>query len=122
VSDPALVARVRRAAEASGARPLDVSVLVPQDSERHVPVVTLEARDPASYLKHGLRDFLRRIGYFQLEGVAFVEVVDDHGRFAWAAGRWVNGGMVHVRPDLDRCSPISHSQPLGSQPPPCPAR
>jgi hypothetical protein len=68
-----------------------------------------------------LRGFLQRIGYFEPAAVAFVELVDDRGRFAWSAGRFVGGGMVHPRPDLDECSPIGHSQLVGAKPPPCPA-
>jgi hypothetical protein len=119
VSDPALVRRVEDAASASGARALDVVVLA--QGPQHVPVVTLDSSDPASYMKHHLRGFLQRIGYFDADARAFVELVDDRGRFAWSAGRFRNGGMVHPRPDLDECSPIVHSQLVGAEPPPCPA-
>jgi hypothetical protein len=71
-------------------------------------------------MKHDLRGFLNHIGYFGRH-FAFVELLDEQGRFAWSAGRWSNGGMVHSRPDLDQCSPIVHSQPVGVTPPPCPA-
>ena len=120
VSDPALVREIEQAANASGARVLDVSVLA-LSRGRRVPVVTLESRDPASYMKHGLRGFLDRIGYFERHGLAFVELLDEDGGFAWSAGRFPNGGMVHPRPDLDQCSPISHSQLALVSPPPCPA-
>lgn len=121
VPDQALVRRVKRAARASGALALDVSVLALTAENRHVPVVTLEQSDPASYMKHRLRGFLAQIGYFKPEGVAFVELLDTHGRFAWAAGRWHNGGLVRSRPDLDQCSPIVHSQLVGATVPQCPA-
>ncbi|MGI8479911.1 MAG: hypothetical protein ACR2M2_08660, partial [Gaiellaceae bacterium] len=101
-------------------RALEVTVLA-LSAGRHAPVVTLEAADPAAYMKHGLRGFLDRIGYFKPGALAFVELVDEHGRFAWSAGRFPNGGMVHPRPDLDQCSPIIHSQPALAKPPPCPA-
>jgi hypothetical protein len=74
VSDPALARRVRAAASDSGARALDVVVL--------------------AYMKHRLRTFLWRIGYLEPDALAFVELVDNHGRFAWSAGRLRNGGMV----------------------------
>jgi hypothetical protein len=119
VPDPALVKRVTAAASDGGARALDVVVLA--QGRRRVPVVTLESSDPAAYMKHHLRTFLRRIGYLEPDALAFVELVDDHGRFAWSAGRLRNGGMVHPRPDLDQCSPIGHSQLVGAKPPPCPA-
>jgi hypothetical protein len=119
VQDPRLVQRVTHAANESGARVLDVLVLA--DGGRRVPVVTLESSDPASYMKHHLRGFLKQIDYLEPDGLGFVELVDDHGRFAWSAGRWSNGGMVHPRPDLDQCSPIVHWQPVASPPPPCPA-
>jgi hypothetical protein len=119
VSDPTLVKRIEDAASASGARALDVVVLA-QGSQR-VPAVTLESADPAAYMKHQLRGFLQRIGYFEPDAIAFVELVDERGQFAWSAGRYPGGGMVHARPDLDLCSPIDHSQLVGARAPPCPA-
>ncbi len=73
-------------------------------------------------MKHRLRGFLERIDYLEPDGLAFVELVDDHGRFAWSVGHWTNGGMVHSRPDLDQCGPVGHSQLVGHKPPPCPAQ
>jgi hypothetical protein len=121
VEDPVLALKIDRAATASGARALEVAVLATR-GKQHVPVVTLEAPDPASYMKHDLRGFLDAIGYFEPDALAFVELHDEDGRIAWSAGRFPNGGMVHPRPDLDQCSPILHSQPaLVEPPPPCPA-
>jgi hypothetical protein len=71
-------------------------------------------------MKHNLRGFLARLGYFQPQGLAFVEL-RRASRFAWSAGRFPNGGMVHPRRDLDACSPIVHSQPIGLNVTPCPA-
>lgn len=120
VADPTLVASVQRAARASGAEPLDVTVVAwGTTSRRHAPAVTLEVDDPAAYLKHRLRGFLDRIGYEDRLG--FVEVVDNSGRFVWSAGRFPSGGMVHPRPDLDACGPISHSSLILAVTPPCPA-
>jgi len=120
VPDPVLALKIERAAKASGARALEVTVLT-LSGGRRVPVVTLEAADAAAYMKHDLRGFLDRIGYFEPGALAFVELRDEHGRFAWSAGRFPNGGMVHPRPDLDQCSPIIHSQLALVKPPPCPA-
>lgn len=100
----------KQAATASKARVLDVSVLALRRGQ-HAPVVTLENGDPASYVKHDLRGFLDRIGFFK-RSFAFVELLDGGGRFAWSAGRFGNGGMVHSRPDLGHCSPVTNSQPL----------
>jgi len=94
VEDPVLALKIERAARASGARALEVTVLARNDG-RPAPVVTLEAADPAAYMKHDLRGFLDRIGYFEPGALAFVELRDQHGRFAWSAGRFPNGGMVH---------------------------
>jgi hypothetical protein len=113
VPDAALVKRVTEAASVSGARALDVAVLAV--GKRDVPAVTLESSDPAAYMKHHLRGFLQRIGYFEPDAIAFVELVDERGQFAWSAGRYPGGGMVHPRPDLDQCSPIGHSQLVGSK-------
>ena len=120
VADPILALKIERAARASGARALEVTVLA-LTGGRQAPVVTLEAADPASYMKHDLRGFLDTIGYFKPRALAFVELHDEDGRFAWSAGRFPNGGMVHPRPDLDQCSPIVHSQLALTKPPPCPA-
>jgi len=106
VQDPAVVKRVTQAASASGARTLDVAVLAV--GTRRIPAVTLQSSDPAAYMQHGLRRFLAGIGYSQHDALAFVELVDDRGRFAWTAARWKNGGMVGSRPDLERYSPIAH--------------
>ena len=119
VRDSGLVARVEDAAADSGARVLEVAVL--SVGGRSVPAVTLQSSDPAAYMKHDLRGFLERIGYFEPDAIAFVELVDEQGRFAWSAGRFPGGGMVHPRPDLDECSPIVHSQLVSAKPPPCPA-
>jgi hypothetical protein len=123
VPDPALVRKVEAAARAGRARVLDVTVLdvTASTGHSHVPVVTLTSADPASYMKHHLGRFLEQIGYTEPNHYGFVELFDDRGRFAWSAGRFPNGGMVHPRPDLDQCSPVSHSQPPGRQPLTCPA-
>jgi len=123
---PRHAVRIRAAARASGATALDVAFLSRLDGgqRRVYPVVTLETDAPAHYLKHGLRGFLRGIGYLAPDSGygAFVEVVDERGKFVWAAGRFRSGGMVKIRPDLDSCSPIIHSQLVGAHPPPCPAK
>ena len=123
---PRRAEQIRIAARTSGATPLDVAFLSRLDGgqQRVYPVVTLETNAPAHYLKHGLRGFLKAIGYLTPNSGygAFVEVVDERGKFVWAAGRFSRGGMVKIRPDLDSCSPIIHSQLVGAHPPPCPAK
>lgn len=94
VTDPALRRRVERAASATGAQIVEVTVLDTSAENRHVPVVFIEAGDPASYMRHRLRGFLRRIGYLEAGSLGFVELLDEHGRFAWAAGSWWNGGSL----------------------------
>jgi hypothetical protein len=119
---PAVEATIRREAAATGANVLDVTVLT---SNRHFgaelwPAVTLQADDPADYLKHRLKPFLDEIRYGRRS--AYVEVVDAQGAFAWEAGAAGTTGMLHIRRDLDACSPIQHSQPVTAPPPPvCPA-
>lgn len=71
-------------------------------------------------MKNDLRGFLDDIGFFTRKFV-YVELLDEEGRFAWSAGHFGNGGMVHPRSDLEECSPIVHSQPVGVTYPPCPA-
>jgi hypothetical protein len=119
-SDPTIVAKIKDAAKASGARLLDVSVVSTLHG-RHVPVVTLESDDPASYMKHNLRGFLRDIGATKNPWMGFVELVDGDGGFAWSAGRVGSTGMVHVRREFELCNPLLHSSPVGVTYPPCPA-
>jgi hypothetical protein len=122
VSAPALVRRIERAATASGARLLAVTVLRFSEGE-YAPVVTLTSSRPAAYMKHDLLGFLRAIGYLKPYGFGFVELLDDHGRFAWAAGRyWPAGGTGQVRPELQECNPIRGTGGfMPWAPPPCPA-
>jgi hypothetical protein len=120
VPHPTLAMRVDDAATASGARVLDLTTLSVGEDYEPAVAVTLQVSDPAPYMKHRLHGFLERIRYFEPDRFAFVELVDDDGRFAWAAGRWKNGGMVGSRPELDECSPIVHSQPVSTKPNPCP--
>jgi hypothetical protein len=122
VSDPQLVNKIREAAKASGARVLDVTVLS-LSGDRHAPVLTLQSNDPASYMKHHFLGFLQQTGFTTPtpRRAWFVELVDGDGKFAWSAGHVGNTGMLHIRPDLDSCSPVVHSRPFGAKYPPCPA-
>jgi hypothetical protein len=112
--------RVRRAADASGARILELRAL------RAVPpslVLTLQARDPAAFLKHRLGPLLRLYEHPPAGTVGvFFSLLDRSGKRVWALGRLPNEGSYWVRPDLDECDTIEHSQAVGAPPPPpCPA-
>lgn len=124
VSDPALVRKVERLASASGARALNVTVLALSEGQ-HGPVVTLASADPASFMKHDLLGFLRKIEYWdEPEGFWFIELLDEDGSSAWYAGRFpFGGGMWNSRSDLWECSPPGWGNSIFSvtPPPPCPA-
>jgi hypothetical protein len=97
-------------------------------SGRAAPAVVLAVSDPAPFLKHRLRGFLDRLQrVIGLYGDDYVGVVDSRGRFIWENGRahlpGTFAGSLWIRPDLDSCSPVVHSQPATTEPPPlCPAQ
>jgi hypothetical protein len=96
-------------------------------SGRPAPAVVLEVTDPAAFLKYRLRGFLAQLHSINGRyGDDYVGVVDAEGQFVWENGRahlpGTFAGSLWIRPDLDSCSPVVHSQPVtASQPPPCPA-
>ena len=89
------------------------------------PAIVLAVFDPAAFLKYRLRGFLAQLHSINgLYGDDYVGVVDRDGRFVWENGRahlpGTFAGSLWIRPDLDSCSPVEHSQPVtASQPPPC---
>jgi hypothetical protein len=95
-------------------------------SGKSAPAIVLAVGDPAAFLKYRLRGFLARLHSINgLYGDDYVGVVDANGRFVWENGRahlpGTFAGSLWIRPDLDSCSPVVHSQPVtSSQPPPCP--
>jgi hypothetical protein len=80
VPHPTLAKRVDDAATASGARVLDLTTLSVGEDHEPAVAMTLQVSDPAPYMKHRL--LLERMGYFEPDRFAFVELVDDDGRFA----------------------------------------
>jgi hypothetical protein len=119
---PIVAATIRREAAATGAKVLDVTMLASRrgGAVALYPAVILQANDPAAYLKHRLKPFLDAIHYGRRS--AYVEVVDAKGALAWEAGAAGTTGMVHIRPDLDACSPIQHGHlATRTAPPACPA-
>jgi hypothetical protein len=114
--------RFRSAAERAGANVVEVHAGRPYGI---APSVTLQVSNPARFLENKLWQLLKvydrnRNTY---EGY-YVGIVDEQGREVLEAGNStrVQGGSYWVRPDLDSCSPIVHSQPaMAPQPPPCPA-
>jgi hypothetical protein len=95
-------------------------------SGKSAPAIVLAVGDPAGFLKYRLRGFLAQLHSINgLYGDDYVGVVDASGRFVWENGRvhlpGTFAGSLWIRPDLDSCSPVVHSQPVtASQPPPCP--
>jgi len=95
-------------------------------SGKSAPAIVLAVFDPAAFLKYRLRGFLAQLHSINgLYGDDYVGVVDGSGRFVWENGRahlpGTFAGSLWIRPDLDSCSPVVHSQPVtASRPPPCP--
>lgn len=85
---------------------------------RPAPDLVVATATPAAYLKHRLGTVLRVVRSGR--DASFVEVVNRKGtkifEFSYVPGE----GSLYVRPDLDRCSPVMHSELQGNSPPPCP--
>ena len=85
--------------------------------------LTVRVSDPAAFLKHraiSLLDILNRptiplLGYY-------LGAEDAHGHLFFATSQLPGTGSVFTIPALDACSPVSHGDAVGFQPPPCPAR
>jgi hypothetical protein len=84
--------------------------------------LTVKVSDPAAFLKHravSLLDILNRptiplLGYY-------LGAEDAHRHLFFATSQLPASGSVFTIPALDACSPVSHSDAVGFQPPPCPA-
>jgi hypothetical protein len=85
--------------------------------------ITLRVPDPAAFLKHRTLPLLNLL-YEPLVPLLgfYLGIQDASGRLVWATSRLPNTGGVFAIPSLDACSPVTHSEPLGHQPLPCPAR
>jgi len=79
--------------------------------------VVVRTSQPAAFLK--LRG--RALVAATTLGAHYVGVEDGAGALVYAWGSLPYEGILYPRPDLDSCGPIAHSEPLGAQPPPCPA-
>ena len=85
--------------------------------------LTVRVTDPAAFLKHraqALLDLLARpsiplLGYY-------LAAEDSSGQLIWATSQLPETGAVFTVPSLDSCSPVHHSEMVGHQPPPCPAK
>lgn len=85
--------------------------------------LTVRVTDPAAFLKHraqSLLDLLVRpsiplLGYY-------LAAQDSSGQLVWATSLLPGTGSVFTVPSLDSCSPVHHSEMVGYQPPPCPAK
>ena len=107
----ALRRKVRTAVAASGANLIRLTI-------RPAPDLVVATAKPADYLKHRLANVLQVVRSGR--DASFVEVVNRNGakifEFAYVPGE----GSLYVRPALDQCSPVTHSELQGNPPPPCP--
>jgi hypothetical protein len=96
-----------------------VSVL----NSRPVAAIDLRAEKPAEFLRRELPFILAALPR-TLDG-SYVGVRDEDGdrvlESGWFDAGHVAGGLLWVKPQLDSCSPIAHSEPALAEPPPaCP--
>lgn len=84
--------------------------------------LTLRVPDPAAFLKDHTKPFLDLLAKPRIPLLGYyLAVQNGNGQIVWATSRLPDVGSVFVIPALDACSPVDHSEPAASQPPPCPA-
>jgi hypothetical protein len=121
---PRKLAAVRAAVRRSHSQPVSVELYRIRTGET-APVVIVASFTPRSWLlgrsRTLLDDLVQVVGR---TGPYYVGLVDIHGRFVWETGRSMTAtglaGGVYAPPEIDRCQPVFHSQPvLAPAPPPC---
>jgi hypothetical protein len=116
----ALVMRLLDAATRAQARVLEEWTAV---APARAIALTLRVDDPAAFLKHRARRVLNVLWRTKVPLLGYyVGVEDAGGNIVWATSRLPNEGAVFAIPALDACSPVTHSEPALTTPPPCPAK
>jgi hypothetical protein len=118
-----LTSKAEAAAKESGASIVELRLVRPQ----HLALaITVEANNPADYLRHHLVTMLDAIpspSDREYDGL-YVLVVDRNGKFVWVSAGSVSdnmsGGGGGARPDLAGCDPRPSFGSTGYTPPPCP--
>lgn len=118
-----LTSKAAAAAKKSGAKLVELRLVRPQ----HLALaITVEANNPADYLRHHLSTMLDAIpspSDREYDGL-YVLVVDHKGKFVWVSAGSVSdnisGGGGGVRPDLAGCDPRPGFGSIRYTPPPCP--
>jgi hypothetical protein len=106
-------------ATASGAKVIEFRTIA---TPARAMAITLRVGDPAAFLKHRTRALLDLLNKPRVPLLGFyLGIEDESGQLVWATSRLPNTGGVFTIPRLDACSPVTHSEPLGHAPPPCPA-
>jgi hypothetical protein len=84
--------------------------------------LTVRVSDPAAFLKHRARSLLNLLARPSIPLLGYYLAAEDSsGQVIWATSQLPGTGSVFTIPNLDSCSPVQHSEPALSQPPPCPA-
>ena len=118
-----LTSKAAAAAKESGARLVELRLVRPQ----HLALaITVEAKNPADYLRHHLSAMLDAIPApwdHEYDGL-YVLVVDRQGEFVWVSAGSVSdnvsGGGGGARADLAGCDPRPGFGSTRYVPPPCP--
>lgn len=85
--------------------------------------LTVRVSDPAAFLKHRAQSLLTLLTRPSIPLLGYYLAAEDaSGQVVWATSRLPGTGSVFAIPSLDACSPVHHSEPALSQPPPCPAK
>ena len=103
--------KVLAAVAASGATLVRLTI-------RPAPDLVVATGTPAAYLKHRLGNVLQVVRSGR--DASFVDVVSMKGAKIFEFSCVPGEGSLYVRPDLDQCSPVTHSELQGNPPPPCP--
>lgn len=107
--------RVVAAVAASGADLVRLKVW--EANSKHPPVeLVVAAKHPAIYLRHRLSAVLTSFDH----GYLYLQVASDRGAKILEWTLRTRTGSLYVKPALDQCSPITHSEFI--EPPPCPVR
>jgi hypothetical protein len=102
--------RVETAVAASGASLVRLKVWV--GNTRQPPVELVVATEhPAVYLRHRLEAVLAPFDH----GYLYLQVANDHGAKILEWTLRTREGSLYVKPALDQCSPIAHSELIKTQ-------
>jgi hypothetical protein len=113
--------RQRLTAAAARAKANVVELRVAATPARAI-ALTVRVADPAAFLKERAKSLLDDFGHPGIPLLGYyLAAENEQGKVVRATFHLPGTGAVFAIPRLDACSPVSHSDAVGYQPPPCPA-